>query len=124
MSTTSPIRVDDELYASAKLVGRLMSRSAAQQVAHWARIGRELEASPSLSHRSIAAVLDGRRDYDALTDHEQAVVRAEWAERITERREGLNLAQQFESDGRSYVELDQEGNVIRHGATATRAVDA
>ena len=124
MSTTSPIRVDDELYASAKLVGRLMSRSAAQQVAHWARIGRELEASPSLSHRAIAAVLDGRRDYDALTDHEQAVVRAEWAERITERREGLDLARQFESDGHSYVELDQEGNVIRHGATATRPVDA
>lgn len=86
MSTTSPIRVDDELYASAKLVGRLMSRSAAQQVAHWARIGRELEASRSISHRAIAAVLDGRRDYDALTDHEQAVVCAEWAERITERR--------------------------------------
>lgn len=124
MSATSPIRVDDELYASAKLVGRLMSRSAAQQVTHWARIGRELEASRGISHAAIAAVLDGRRDYDTLTDHEQALVRAEWAERITERREGLNLAQQFESAGRSYVELDQDGNVIRHGATATGSVGA
>jgi len=99
-----------------------MSRSAAQQVAHWARIGRELEASRSISHRAIAAVLDGRREYDARTEHEQAVVRAEWAERITERREGLDLAQEFESVGRSYVELNQNGNVIRHSATAARPV--
>jgi len=124
MATTSPIRVDDELYASAKLVGQLMSRSAAQQVAHWARIGRELESSNTISHRAIAAVLDGRRDYDALTDHEQAVVRAEWAERITERREGLNLAKEFADAGRSYVELDRDGNVVRHSATGARPVGA
>jgi len=49
MATTSPTRVDDDLYASAKLVGEVMSRSAAQQLARWARIGRELEASGTVS---------------------------------------------------------------------------
>ena len=116
MATTSPTRIDDELYASAKLVGARMSRSAAQQIAHWARIGRELEASHSVSYRDIADVLDGRRNYDELTDRQQAIVRAEWTERITERREGLDLAEQFARSGRSYVELDTDGNIVRHAA--------
>ncbi len=116
MATTSPTRIDDELYTSAKLVGGVMSRSAAQQIAHWARIGRELEASPTVAHRDIAEVLDGRRHYDELTVHEQAVVRAEWGDRIARRRDGLDLADEFEREGRSYVELDDEGNVILHPA--------
>ncbi len=116
MATTSPMRVDDELYTSAKLVGGVMSRSAAQQIAHWARVGRELEASPTVSHRAIADVLDGHIQYDQLTVREQAVVRAEWTERIAERREGLNLADEFRHAGRSYVELDDDGNVVRHPA--------
>ena len=63
MSRTAPTRIDDELYASAKLVGALMSRSAGQQIAHWARIGRELEAADSVSQRAIGATLAARRNY-------------------------------------------------------------
>ena len=37
MATTSPTRIDDDLFASAKAVGEVMSRSASQQVSHWAR---------------------------------------------------------------------------------------
>lgn len=114
MATTSPTRIDDELYASAKIVGRLMSRSAAQQIAHWARIGREIEAADGVSLRAVVAVLAARRDYDELTAEEQAVVRAEWAERMDVRRAGLDFAQDFGDDGRSYVELDDSGQVVRH----------
>jgi hypothetical protein len=113
MSTTSPTRIDDELYASAKVVGSLMSRSAAQQIGHWARVGRELEAAESVSHRDIEAVLAGSRDYDQLNAHEQAVVRAEWVERMDVRRHDLDLAHEFSDQGRSYVELDENGNVVR-----------
>lgn len=112
VATTSPTRIDDELYASAKIVGELMSRSAAQQVSHWARIGRELEAAGQVSHRAIAEVLAGARDYDQLSDLEQAVVRSEWAERLQARREQLNLAEEFAARGRaSAVELDDDGTV-------------
>ena len=112
MATTSPARIDDELYASAKLVGSVMSRSASQQVAHWARIGRALEASGIVSPKAIAEVLTGDRRYDELGVEEQAVVRAEWAERIEERRTGLDLAATFAAEGRSFVELDDDDNVI------------
>lgn len=120
MATTSPTRIDDELYASAKVVGSLMSRSAAQQIAHWARIGREIEAAGSVSFRAVAAVLAARQNYDGLTPEEQAVVRAEWAERMDARREGLDLAQEFADEGRSYVELDDEGAVVRRAPAADR----
>ena len=113
MATTSPTRIDDDLYASAKIVGPLMSRSAAQQIAHWARIGREIEAADGVSLRAVAAVLAARRDYDGLTAEEQAVVRAEWAERMDVRREGLDLVQEFADEGRSYVELDDDERVVR-----------
>lgn len=113
MATTSPTRIDDELYASAKIVGSLMSRSAAQQVAHWARIGREIEAADSVSHRMVADVLAARREYDSLTAQEQAVVRAEWAERMDARREGLDLEREFADARRTYAELDDNGNVVQ-----------
>ena len=116
MATTSPTRIDDQLYASAKLVGPLMSRSTAQQIAHWARIGRELEAADSVSHRDIADVLAAQRNYDELNAHEQAVVRAEWTERMDARRDALDLAREFSDRGRSYVELDDAGRVVHRQA--------
>lgn len=123
MATTSPARIDDDLYASAKLAGEVQSRSASQQVVHWARIGRELEASADISHRDIAEVLAGSRSYDKLSVKEQAVVRAEWAVRMDTLREALNLAEQFAAAGRSWVELDDAGKVVeRVKAGRTRKV--
>jgi len=113
MATTSPTRIDDDLYASAKAVGALMSRSAAQQLAHWARIGRELEAAGSVSHRAIAEVLAGEQSYDHLGVEEQAVVRAEWAERLAVKIAGLDLSQTFAAERRAYIELDESGQVVR-----------
>lgn len=121
MATTSPTRIDDELYASAKVIGPMMSRSAAQQITHWARIGREIEAADSISQRAIAEVLAGQRAYDALSAQEQAVVRAEWVERIEARRDVLDLAQEFTEQGRSYVELDDDGRVVRRHAGEDRS---
>jgi len=114
MGTTSSLRVDDELYASAKLVGSASSRSAAQQIAHWALVGREIEASHHIASRDIAGVLAGRQNYDALTPREQAVVRAEWSERIDAMSEALDLRSEFEAEGRAFVECDEDGAVIEH----------
>lgn len=118
MASTSPARIDDDLYASAKLAGEALSRSASQQVGHWARIGRELEASATTSQRDIAAVLADARRYDSLTSPEQAVVRAEWAERMAERRGSLDLAADFGAAGESYSELDEHGQLVQRIAPA------
>ena len=116
MATSSPIRIDDDVHASAKLMASVMSRSTAQQVAHWARIGRELETSQSVSQRAIAQVLECEASYDGLNAREQAVVRAEWVEHMAQRREALDLAAEFIAEGRSFVELDEDGNIVERAA--------
>ena len=87
-----------------------------QQIAHWARIGRELEMSPKVNHREIALVLVGAASYDTLSEYEQAVVREEWAERTLARRAALDYAAQFSAAGESYSELDEDGNLVIHAA--------
>ena len=113
MAITSPTRIDDDLFESAKYFGATMSRSASQQITHWARIGRELETAASVSLRQVAEVLTGEGSYDQLSAEEQAVVRAEWSELIEARIEQLDLARTFSAHGRSYVELDGAGHVVR-----------
>jgi hypothetical protein len=121
MASTSPARIDDDLYASAKLAGAVQSRSASQQVVHWARIGREIETSASVSAREIGEVLAGARSYDSLDAKEQAVVRAAWAARLDDLRGGLDLAGSFREAGRTWVELDAAGNVVERGRRPRRA---
>ena len=119
MASTIPTRVDRELLDSARVVGDTMSRSAPQQLAHWARIGREIELGSSVTQSKIADTLAGRTSYDDLNADEQAVVRAGWADRAAELLANLNLAAEFATAGRTYVDLDHEGRVVLHAADGT-----
>lgn len=58
MSSNS-IRVGEELFTAAREEGALMSRSAAQQIEHWARLGAALEAS-GLTVGQAASLLQGQ----------------------------------------------------------------
>jgi hypothetical protein len=118
MAGTSPTRIDEDVTSAAKAAAELLSRSTAQQVNHWARIGRELEASKSVSQRDIAQVLGGRTSYDALNVREQAIVRAEWNERMTTLREGMDLANEFSAAGEGWVEADADGRVVERAPQA------
>lgn len=111
-----PMRVDGELFEAAKSVGAVASRSAAQQINHWARIGRELEASPGTSQRDIQRVLAGQAAYDDLGERGQAVVRAIWDEEMAERRGRLDFAAEFTQAGRSWTEADEQGRAVARGA--------
>ncbi|WP_029145577.1 TA system antitoxin ParD family protein [Microbacterium luticocti] len=112
MASTMPMRVDGDLFEVAKSAGAAASRSAAQQITHSARIGRELEASPTVSHRDVLRVLAGDSSYDELGERGQAVVRAIWDERIDARRARLDFADEFTREGRSWSEADEQGNVV------------
>lgn len=108
-----PTRVDRELFETAKAAGRLQSRSAAQQIDHWARIGRELEFSPSVTLDAVARVLRGDASYDDLGDDEaQAMVRAGWREGLEERVASLDLASQLEEAGVPWAEADDDGRLV------------
>lgn len=111
-----PTRVSGELFAAAKSSGAVHSRSAAQQIDHWARIGRELEASTGVSQRDVEAVLAGDGSYDALQEREQAIVRGTWDEQIADRLSSLDLEQRFQAAGVEWVEGDDDGNLVTRGA--------
>lgn len=108
MAVGARIRIDEDITSAAKAAAQILSRSTAQQVNHWARIGRELEASKSVSLRDIAQVLRGRTSYDALDVGEQAIVRAAWNTRMTALREGLDLASEVGADGAGWDEADED----------------
>lgn len=113
--STMPTRIDGELFEAAKTSGALLSRSAAQQLSHWARLGRELESSRNVSQRDIERVLAGKQSYDTLTDPEQAVVRTAWDERIDAARSSLNLEAEFLQSGESWSDVDEDGNLVVRG---------
>lgn len=114
--SSQPTRLPADVYDSALTATLTTSRTVPQQIAHWARIGRELEMSPQVNHRAIARVLAGAGPYDLLGEQEQAIVREQWAHRMATRRAELNYATQFAALGESYSELDDDGNLVIHPA--------
>lgn len=74
---------------------------------------------PDARARRVAGmrVLDGDGTYDELSEREQATVRAEWDQRITQRREGLDLEAEFTAAGQSWSESDDDGSLIIRGAS-------
>ncbi|MCI1749470.1 MAG: ParD-like family protein [Acidipropionibacterium sp.] len=114
--TSQPTRLPADVYESALAASQVTSRTVPQQIAHWARIGRELEMSPKVNLRQIAAVLAGTGSYDALGEQEQAIVREEWGDRMVALRDELDYAARFSAEGESYSEADADGNLVIHPA--------
>lgn len=111
-ATSQPTRLPRDVYDAAAATAAVSSRSVAQQIAHWARLGRELELSPDVDLRAVTRVLQGATSYDDLGTVEQAAVREQWAERAAARAQALDLASEFRAAGRSYSEVDDEGNLV------------
>lgn len=110
-------RLDEDLYEDATVTGPLSSRSAAQQLSYWARIGRAI--SRAATEEQLLELLS--KPYDELSGAQQATVRAEWAEAIA-RQASQNYAARFTAEGRSYSGLDANGNIVRHRPTAPEGV--
>jgi hypothetical protein len=123
VAASIPTRIDDDLFESARLAGAFMSRSASQQVVHWATIGRELELSGRVSARSVREVLVGRTSYDGLGPEDQAAVRAAWSSRIETLRTSLDLATKFTATGQPWAELDADGHVVIRNAPGHQVED-
>ncbi|WP_242474774.1 ParD-like family protein [Tomitella cavernea] len=116
--TTMPTRIDEVLFAAAKDAGRIRSRSAAQQIIHWARLGRALESSAALSTGAIEQVLAGEKSYEDLDAGSQKVVRGLWHDRIDDSIASLNLSDEFTAAGESRSEADSVGAVGTHDPAA------
>ncbi len=62
---TANLRLDESLVNDAKIIGEVMSRSAAKQVEHWAKIGRIMEDNPDLTYEFVKDTLIAKAEADA-----------------------------------------------------------
>ena len=119
MAATHPTRVAADLAESAARVGRLESRSAAQQIDHWARLGRNISMHQSAARRRIEAVLSGDLPLRDLSPDEHVVFAAELDVAIAEAAQGTSFGAALAGEGVTTVALDAEGRLVRHSPDGT-----
>ena len=119
MSTDVPTRFAADLFESAQVEGARESRSAKQQLDHWARVGRSVSMHQTTARRRIEAVLAGEIDLDELSDEEQVVANAEIDTAIEERAKSTSFGPQLSEAGVVTVALDADGGLVEHRPDGT-----
>jgi hypothetical protein len=115
-------RVAADLMDSAAAEGARQSRSAKQQLDHWARVGRSVSMHQTTARRRIEAVLAGEIDLDELSDEEQVVANAEIDTAIEERANSASFGAQLRTAGIVTVALDADGGLVEHRPDGTTAL--
>jgi hypothetical protein len=119
MSTDVPTRFAADLFESAQVEGARESRSAKQQLDHWARVGRSVSMHQTTARRRIEAVLAGEIGLDELSDEERAVANAEIDTAIEERANSISFGPQLRAAGVVTVALDGDGGLVEHRPDGT-----
>jgi hypothetical protein len=116
------MRFAADLVDSATVEGRRQSRSAKQQLDHWARVGRALSEQHTAARRRIEAALDGSLPLRDLNAAERTVVNAELDAATQELLLRSNWGQEFAAQGMTTVALDDDGNLVQYNPDGTSAV--
>ncbi|HEY9265884.1 MAG: hypothetical protein U1D00_07400 [Mycobacterium sp.] len=107
-------RVAADLMDSAVAEGARQSRSAKQQLDHWARVGRAVSSQHSAARRKIEAALAGDVPAGDLTDEEGVVFNAEISAAIQESLADANYGAVLAARGITTVALDDEGKIVQY----------
>ena len=62
--STQNIRIAQELYVQAVAIGKVETRTAPQQVEHWAKIGKMAADNPDLTYSFIKSMLDSQAEIE------------------------------------------------------------
>jgi hypothetical protein len=104
-----------DLVESAAAEGARQSRSAKQQLDHWARVGRAVSSRTS-SRQRVEAALAGELPLSELSAEEGVVFRAEIEAGIEESLARTNYGEILRAAGIATVALDESGNIVRYPA--------
>ena len=113
-------RVAADQFDSAAAEGQRQSRSAKQQLDHWARVGRAVSSQHSASRRRVEAALSGSLSMTDLTVEEGVVFNAEIGAGIEEDLARVNFGQILAERGITTVALDDAGRIIEYRPMAPR----
>jgi hypothetical protein len=108
-----------DLLDSAAVEGARQSRSAKQQLDHWARVGRAVSMTQSAARRRVEAALAGELPERDLTVEERTVFNAELDASISQAARTLRFGDVLASRGVTTVALDEKGALIRYHPDGT-----
>lgn len=107
-------RVASDLMDSAAAEGARQSRSAKQQLDHWARVGRAVSSQHTASRRRVEAALAGQLPTGELTVEEGVVFNAEISAAIEENLADTNYGATLAGQGVTTVALNDDGDIVEH----------
>jgi hypothetical protein len=107
-------RVAADLLESAAAEGARQSRSAKQQLDHWARVGRAVSSQQTAARGRVEAALAGDLDMRELSVEEGVVVNAEIAAAIEENLAQSNYGELLAARGVTTVALNEAGEIVEH----------
>src|SRR5690242_16697034 len=121
MTTTSdrPTRVAADLLDAAAVEGARQSRSAKQQLDHWARVGRAVSMTQTAARRRVEAALSGTLPERELSTEERAVFNAEVDAAISETARKVRFGEVLSGRGVTTVALDANGVLTRYHPDGT-----
>jgi hypothetical protein len=114
-----PTRIASDLLDSATLEGARQSRSAKQQLDHWARVGRAVCAQQSAARMRVEAALSGTLPLSQLGGEEGVVFNAEVQARVEESLRSMDLGAVLNAAGITTVSLDEAGELVEHRPDGT-----
>jgi hypothetical protein len=114
MSGDKPTRVAVDLLDSAAVEGRRESRSAKQQLDHWARVGRSVSMHQTAARRRVEAAMTGGLPLAQLSGAERLVVNAELDASIQSRAGSLSFGEVLAGEGMTTVALDEDGALLEY----------
>jgi ParD-like antitoxin of type II bacterial toxin-antitoxin system len=113
-ATDRVTRFAADLLDSAAAEGARQSRSAKQQLDHWARVGREVSSQHTTSRRRVEAALAGDLELRELSVEEGVVFNAEIAAAIQENLAESNYGEVLAERGITTVALNEAGEIVEH----------
>jgi hypothetical protein len=114
-----PTRVAADLFEAAAVEGARQSRSAKQQLDHWARVGRAVSMTQTAARRRIEASLAGELPERDLTAEERAVFNAEVDAAVSEATRRISFGEVLAARGVTTVALDDAGVLTRYHPDGT-----
>ncbi len=114
-----PTRIAADLFEAAAVEGARQSRSAKQQLDHWARVGRAVSMTQTAARRRVEAALAGELYEGDLTAEERTVFNAELDTSISETARGISFGEVLAGRGVTTVALDDNGVLTRFNPDGT-----
>ena len=115
-------RVAADLLDSAAVEGARQSRSAKQQLDHWARVGRAVSSQQTVARRRVESALAGDLELGELSVEEGVVFNAEIAAAVQEKLAESNYGKLLADRGITTVALNEEGEIVEHRPDGTSVV--